>query len=131
MQLKAFLLLNTLLNQYICTKFIISRMSQGKKTSKKKKVSTRKDGQTRPTVSRSRALKQESNNFPLIFNRQNYIYMAIGAGLIVLGLLLMMGGGMSDPNVWDENVIYSFRRTVLAPVVILAGLGMEIYAIFK
>ncbi|MFK7931942.1 MAG: DUF3098 domain-containing protein [Saprospiraceae bacterium] len=28
-------------------------------------------------------------------------------------------------------MIYSFRRTVLAPFVILAGLVVEIYAIFK
>jgi hypothetical protein len=57
--------------------------------------------------------------------------MGIGCALIGLGLLLMLGGGMSDPNVWDESVIYSPRRITLAPIVILAGLGMQVYAIFK
>ena len=59
------------------------------------------------------------------------MYIGIGCGLIALGWILMMGGKMQDPTVWDESVIYSARRTVLAPIIILAGLGMQIYAIFK
>jgi len=41
--------------------------------------------------------------------------MGIGFGIILLGLALMTGGGMPNPEVWDENIIYGFRRTVLAP----------------
>jgi hypothetical protein len=67
----------------------------------------------------------------LLFNKQTYLYIGIGCALIALGLVLMLGGGMEDPNVWDESVIYSPRRLTLAPIVILAGLGMQIYAIFK
>jgi hypothetical protein len=70
------------------------------------------------------------NTAPLLFNRDNYIWIAGGFGLVLLGLLLMSGGGMTDPKVWDESVIYSFRRITLAPMVILAGLIVEIYAIF-
>lgn len=106
-------------------------MSKAKKVVKKKVVSKGQDKKVKPTVSRSRTTSQKENAFPLLFNRSNYIYMLIGVGLIALGLLLMMGGSMPSPDVWDENVIYSFRRTVLAPVVILAGLAMEVYAIFK
>jgi hypothetical protein len=57
--------------------------------------------------------------------------MGGGVLLIALGLVLMLGGAMPSPDVWDESIIYSFRRTVLAPIFILAGLGVEIYAIFK
>lgn len=57
--------------------------------------------------------------------------MGAGAGLVILGMILMLGGSMPSPDVWDDSIIYSFRRTVLAPIVILAGLGVEIYAIFK
>lgn len=71
------------------------------------------------------------NKEELIFNKSNYIWMGIGVGAIFIGLLLMMGGAMPDPNTWDPNIIYSFRRTVLAPFVILVGLGIEVYAIFK
>lgn len=66
----------------------------------------------------------------MIFSRQNYLLILAGLGLVVLGLLLMSGGKLA-PDEWDPNVIYSFRRTVLAPIVILGGLGLEIYAIFK
>ena len=57
--------------------------------------------------------------------------MGGGVLLIALGLILMSGGAMPSPDVWDESIIYSTRRTILAPIVMLAGLGLEIYAIFK
>ncbi|MBK9212974.1 MAG: DUF3098 domain-containing protein [Saprospiraceae bacterium] len=54
-----------------------------------------------------------------------------GAVLILIGFLLMSGGSMKDPNVWDESVIYSPIRITLAPIVILAGIVLNIYAVFK
>ena len=95
----------------------------------KKKPAT----QTRPTqtqAQRKTSYKSVAPSFPLIFTKRNYMFIGIGCGLIALGMILMLGGSMKDPNVWDESVIYSFRRTLLAPVVILAGLGLQIYAIF-
>jgi hypothetical protein len=99
--------------------------------SKPKKVVRTSSKRTKPTTSRSRSSQKKENEFPLLFKRQNYIYMLIGVGLIGLGMLLMAGGSMPSPDVWDEGIIYSFRRTVLAPIVIIAGLAVEIYAIFK
>ena len=98
-------------------------MSQDPKSTKKKVAATQP--QRRSTSTRN------TQSFPLLFTRQNYLYIGIGCGLIGLGLILMLGGGMKDPSVWDESVIYSGRRTVLAPFVILAGLAMQVYAIFK
>jgi len=46
-------------------------------------------------------------------------------------MVLMMGGGMPTPDMWDDNIIYSHRRITLAPILILIGLGVEVYAIFK
>lgn len=57
--------------------------------------------------------------------------MMISVGLVILGYILMMGGKMPSKDVWDESIIYSFRRTVLAPVVILGGIGLSIYSIFR
>jgi hypothetical protein len=94
----------------------------------KKKSNINKPAQAQ--ASRRANLKSQTA-FPLLFSLQNYKWMIIGCALIGLGLLLMLGGNMKDPNVWDENVIYSFRRTLIAPLVILAGLGLQIYAIFK
>ena len=102
-------------------------MSKDQKSPKKKVVVARPG--TSPS-SRRVAVKNQ-HTFPLLFTRENYLYIGIGCGLIALGLILMLGGGMKDPNVWDESVIYSFRRTVLAPFVILAGLAMQVYAIFR
>lgn len=71
----------------------------------------------------------KANN--LVFNKQNYIYMGIGVALIFLGMLLMSGGHMPSGDVWDESLIYGARRIIVAPILILAGLVIEIYAIFK
>jgi hypothetical protein len=91
----------------------------------------------KPTVNRpgpasvARKSNVRAQGFPLLLERKNYILIAISCGVIGLGLILMLGGGMKDPNVWDESVIYSFRRITLAPIVILAGLVLAGYAIFK
>jgi Protein of unknown function (DUF3098). len=57
--------------------------------------------------------------------------MLAGIVLVAIGILLMAGGKSEDPNVFKANEVYSFRRITLAPIVILLGLGIEIYAIFK
>lgn len=57
--------------------------------------------------------------------------MIAGLVLVSIGLLLMAGGKSDDPNVFLPEEVYSFRRITLAPIVILLGLGIEVYAIFK
>jgi hypothetical protein len=57
--------------------------------------------------------------------------MLIGGALILIGMLLMAGGKSADPNVFNPNEVYSFNRITLAPIVIIAGFIVEIYAIFK
>jgi hypothetical protein len=64
------------------------------------------------------------------FTRENFRWVLIGLGLIVIGFLLMIGGGSSDPEVFSEG-IFSFQRMTLAPLLVLAGYGIEIYAIMK
>ena len=51
-------------------------------------------------------------------------------GIIILGFILMSGGGSDDPNVFNE-AMFNFRRITLAPILVLAGFGFEIYAIMK
>jgi hypothetical protein len=67
---------------------------------------------------------------PLVFDRSNYLLMLAGIGVIALGLALMSGGAMPSPDVWDDSIIYSKRRTLVGPLVIILGLLLEIYAIF-
>ena len=76
----------------------------------------------------------QENNF--YFGKENYKLMLIGLALIVVGFLLMMGAdantidGKYDPNVWNEG-IFSFRRIRLAPMFVIAGFVVEVYAILK
>jgi hypothetical protein len=65
------------------------------------------------------------------FNSDNIKWLLISLGLVILGYILMTGGKMPSKDVWDESIIYSFRRTVIAPVVILCGLILAVYAIFR
>ncbi len=65
-----------------------------------------------------------------IFSKENYKFLFIGLGLILLGLILMIGGGSSSPDQFNPGV-FNFQRLTLAPILILAGFGVEIYAIMK
>lgn len=67
----------------------------------------------------------------LVFGNATFIWIGIGVALMLLGMFLMSGGAMPSPDVWDEEIIYSFRRITLAPIVILTGLGVITYAILK
>lgn len=66
-----------------------------------------------------------------LFTKDNYIWMIAGIVLVLLGIVLMAGGKSDDPNMFKENEVYSFRRITIAPILILLGLGIEVYAIFK
>ena len=66
----------------------------------------------------------------MLFGRENYKYLLIGLGFIVLGFILMSGGGSDDPNIWNP-AIFNFRRIRLAPMLILLGILVEIYAIMR
>lgn len=69
---------------------------------------------------------------PTLFNKENYIWMLVGIVLIAIGMLLMSGGASNkDPKVFEEAAVYSFTRITVAPILILAGLVIEIIAIFK
>ena len=74
--------------------------------------------------------KQNFDSTPL-FGKENYRWMIIGIVIVGLGLILMAGGKSKDPNVFDPNQVYSFTRITVAPILILIGLGIEIYALFK
>ena len=64
------------------------------------------------------------------FTKENYRLMLIGLALMALGFILMIGGGSKDPNDFSPE-IFNFRRITLAPILILAGFVVEIFAIMK
>jgi hypothetical protein len=77
------------------------------------------------------AEKETTNNQSNLFGRQNYIWILIGLAAIALGLILMAGGKSDDPNVFNKDEVYSVTRITIAPILILAGLALEVVAIFK
>lgn len=71
-----------------------------------------------------------AKNAGVLFTKENQKWMIIGGVLIVLGFILM-SGGKSDPNEFDPSKVYSPLRITIAPILILAGLGLEVFAIMK
>ena len=73
----------------------------------------------------------ENKTTTSFFSKDNYIWMLAGIILIAAGMFLMAGGASKDPNVFLKDEVYSKTRITVAPLLILAGLVIEIYAIFR
>ena len=98
--------------------------------SKKAKISTNLhiDGHE-STDSSSQA---SPSSYPLLFGKKNYTLMLLGLGVIFLGFVLMMGKNNNVEGasaVFPASDIYSVRRIVIAPIVIIIGFLIELYSI--
>lgn len=72
------------------------------------------------------------NQSTSMFTRDNYRWMLIGLAVIAVGMLLMSGGkSNTDPTVFNKDAVYSPMRITVAPLLILLGLAIEVFAIFK
>lgn len=56
--------------------------------------------------------------------------LLIGLIVMIAGFILMMGGGSTDPQVFNYDM-FDFRRLVAAPLVIIAGIVIEVVAIMS
>jgi hypothetical protein len=73
-----------------------------------------------------------SNTNEALFSKKNYWLMLGGLVLIAVGMFLMSGGqSNTDPAVFNKEAVYSPLRITVAPILILAGLVVEVIAIFK
>lgn len=61
------------------------------------------------------------NKVQFVFGKSNYQFLVISIAIVIIGFALMTG----------DNDIYDFRKTVLAPIVVLAGFALGFYAILK
>lgn len=66
--------------------------------------------------------------FMLPYKRINYILMIAGFAMIVIGFMLM-AGGKQQGEVFNFDEIYSFRRVTLAPIVVMLGFAVEVFAV--
>jgi hypothetical protein len=73
---------------------------------------------SKPTNKKTSANKP---SFHFVFGKKNYQLMLIGILVIIVGYVLMYG----------QEDIYSFRKTTLAPIVVIAGFVIEVFAILK
>ena len=66
-----------------------------------------------------------------LFGKENYMWMLIGLAVLTLGFFLMAGGKSGDPKVFNDSDVYSNTRITIAPMLIIAGFIIEIFAIMK
>ncbi len=96
------------------TKTIIAN----KQTASKPKV--------QPIVNKAKGPEHKALEFS--FGKENYRLLLIGLGVLALGYILMIGGGSDDPKVFSEK-IFDFQRLTLAPIVLIIGFIIEVFAI--
>lgn len=78
----------------------------------------------------SSSISSVKDDGSLLYGKEFFIWLAGGFLLIVIGFFLM-AGGHQEPTEWKADEIYSVKRTIIAPIFMLAGLVVEVYAIFK
>ncbi|MEO6949901.1 MAG: DUF3098 domain-containing protein [Ginsengibacter sp.] len=99
-------------------------------TNKKTPIQTQRSVKEHATAKGQIIQNSSQGNNPL-FTKDNYKWMLIGLVVLIIGFFLMAGGKSADPNVFNDNVIYGFQRITLAPILIIAGLVIEVYAIMR
>jgi Protein of unknown function (DUF3098) len=75
--------------------------------------------------------KKQTAQQSVLFGKDNYVWMLAGLIAMALGFFLMAGGKSTDPKVFDPNEVYSTTRITIAPLLIIAGFVIEIFAIMR
>jgi len=69
-------------------------------------------------------------NNDFAFGKKNYILIAVGTLVTIIGYILVSGGGSDDPAVFSEE-LFNTQRMYVAPIMILGGLGVVAWGILK
>ena len=69
-------------------------------------------------------------NRDFAFGKNNFIWLGISILFIIVGFVLMSGGGSPD-GVSFNPAIFNKQRIVVAPIIIMIGYILMIYAILK
>lgn len=72
-------------------------------------------------IEKKTAPASQGQKSELVFTKKNYQLLLISIAIVVVGFILMMG----------TTDIYDFRKTLLAPMVVLFGFAFGVYAILK
>ena len=63
------------------------------------------------------------------FDRVNFILLAVGMAIVIIGLILMSGSGSTEEQF--NPAIFETRRITVAPMVCLFGYLFMVYAIVR
>jgi H+/Cl- antiporter ClcA len=74
---------------------------------------------------------KENRLIEFAFSRNNYVWLIIGIVINVIGFLLMIGGGTEDYTQFNENELFSARRITIAPILVVAGYVVILWAIMR
>jgi len=74
------------------------------------------------------AVSNSNEEVQFAFSKKNYMLMGIGVLLLFIGFALLAGGGSDDPKVFNPE-IFNSQRLIVAPLFMLSGFVLEIYAI--
>ncbi len=85
---------------------------------------------TKKTATRTSSDTPRGNQI-FLFDKSNYTWMLIGVAFILIGIALTAGGKSPDPHQFNYEELFSFRRITLAPILMMLGFGIEVYAIMK
>lgn len=81
------------------------------------------------TKAQTTPVDRDDDSKVLPFTKMNYILVLVGIALVALGMILMIGGGSDNPDVFNPKM-FDFQHITLAPILVLAGFVVEIIAIF-
>jgi hypothetical protein len=76
------------------------------------------------------SVTKEENNNGFAVGKRNFLFIALGFLVVIIGFILMTGGGSADPTKFDPEM-FNARRTAIAPVVVLIGYAFIGWAILK
>ncbi|MEO6220802.1 MAG: DUF3098 domain-containing protein [Ginsengibacter sp.] len=87
--------------------------------------------QKNPVTADKASVAKNASTDNVLFTRDNYKWMLIGLIVMALGFFAMAGGKSVNPGVFNDKDVYSPMRISIAPILIVAGLVLEIFAIMK
>ena len=67
----------------------------------------------------------------MVLNKKNYLFIILGCVVVILGFVLMSGGGSENPDIFNEEELFSFKRITLAPFLVMLGYGLVLFGIMK
>jgi hypothetical protein len=82
------------------------------------------------SITGRQTIDKKAEKAQFVFGKLNYQLMLIGLAFLLLGYILMIGGGSDDPNKFSW-ALFDFQRITLAPILLLIGFVIEIFAIMK